>query len=220
MLIKFRKKRSLRMKNQSLNVAFLSFFSFVFFELFAQQQTGISFFRTTKKGENEKKVPTVITSESLEIDVENNNATFLNNVKVDDQEMTIECDKMIIYLEQSKKKEGEKKEQKKTDLTNIEQNAAKQVSRIVCEGNVVITRKMPVSSENPEPVQKSKSGKADYDVKTGMIILTDNPVLSRGNDTLKGEIITIWRDSEKVRVKHGVELNINSENIKDSQSTK
>lgn len=176
---------------------------------------GISFFRTQKKeGSNEKRVPTVIKSESLEIDIENNKAVFIDKVFVDDQEMTIECDKMTIYLEQAKK-DGDKK----VEMASIEQNAAKQVSRIVCEGNVVITRKMPITAENPEPIQKSNSGHADYDVKTGMIVLTQNPVISRGNDTLKGEIITIWRDSEKVRVKHGVELNINSENIKDGQKS-
>ncbi|HPO91518.1 MAG TPA: LptA/OstA family protein [Victivallales bacterium] len=213
MPIKYDRKKG---ENWSLlRKSLLLIFAFLFMSLNVFAQSGISFFRTTRKDGNEKKVPTVITSESLEIDIGSNKATFLNNVKVDDQEMTIECDKMLIYLEPTNKEE-EKVE--KTDLTSIEQNAAKQVSRIVCEGNVVITRKMPVSSENPEPIQKSKSGKADYDVKTGMIVLTENPVLIRGNDTLKGEIITIWRDSEKVRVKYGVELNINSENIKDSQS--
>ncbi len=179
---------------------------------------GISFFRTTKKtGGDTQKVPTVITSESLEIDVENNKAIFLENVKVDDQEMTIDCDKMTIFMEPTKKKDGSAPGQKKPDTATTEQDAAKQISRIVCEGNVVITRKTPVSEENPEPIQKSTSGHADYDVKTGMIVLTKDPVLSRGKDTLKGEIITIWRDSEKVSVRHGVTLDINSKNLKDAQ---
>ncbi len=178
---------------------------------------GISFFRTTKKaGGDTEKVPTVITSESLEIDVDNNKATFVGKVRVDDQEMTIDCDKMTIFMEPTKKRDGTEPEQKKPDAATTEQNAAKQISRIVCEGNVVIIRKMPVSEENPDPIQKSTSGHADYDVKTVMIVLTKDPVLSRGKDTLKGEIIWIWRDNEKVKVKDP-ELNLKSENLKDSQ---
>ncbi len=181
---------------------------------FAYSQ-GIAFFRTTKKQSGEeKKIPTVITSNSLEIDIENNKAIFLEHVRVNDQELIIECDKMTIHLEANN---GNPVAGVELSTTN-QKAPAKQISRIVCEGNVIITRKLPVSVENPEPVQKAFAGHADYDVKTGMIVMTKDPVLKRGDDSLKGEIITIWRDSEKVSVKHGVTLELKSENVKDAQN--
>ncbi|HPN85114.1 MAG TPA: LptA/OstA family protein [Victivallales bacterium] len=179
----------------------------------AYAQQGISFFRTTRKESDSKaeKVPTVITSESLEIDVENNRAIFIGKVKVDDREMIIECEKMTIFLENEKKSET-------TNITNIDKDAGKQISKIVCEKDVVITRKLTVTPENLEPIQKATAGHADYDVKTGMIVMTQDPVINRGDDSLKGEVITIWRDSEKFSVRHGVQLELKSDNIKDSQN--
>ena len=42
--------------------------------------------------------------------------------------------------------------------------------------------------------------KAIYTVKSGMLVLTGNPVLTRGSDHLTGQRIVFYRDSDKVIV--------------------
>lgn len=42
------------------------------------------------------------------------------------------------------------------------------------------------------------SGLATYDVKTGKIVLEEKPRVKRGQDILTGDIITFWRDENKM----------------------
>jgi lipopolysaccharide export system protein LptA len=59
---------------------------------------------------------------------------------------------------------------------------------IKAEGDVKITQ-----------VDKSAVAQvATYDVGTGKIVLTGNPRVTRGKDTLQGEVITYWRDENKM----------------------
>lgn len=178
---------------------------------------GFSLLQPSKGADNKRagKTPTVITSDTMDIDISKNLAVFTGNVKVDDEEMNISCNKMTIYLEDKKadadsKSPAVKPETPKADEAKPEES--KQVSRIICEGNVVIIRKSLSESERGQGEQKAISGHADYDVKSGKIVLTkNNPVLKRGGDTLRGDPITIWRDSEKVEVQGGkIEMNANS----------
>jgi lipopolysaccharide transport protein LptA len=124
-------------------------------------------------------------------------------------------------LEESNPAAEAESDKKNNTGTTDKKNQGKQISRIICEGNVVIIRKPAVSAEGKEESeQKATAGHADYDVKTGMIVLTKDPVMTRGEDSVKGEVITIWRDSEKVVVGPGSKLELKSETIKESQSTK
>jgi len=106
---------------------------------------GLSFFQPQGGGSEKKrtgKVPTVINSDVMDIDVAKNIAIFTDNVKVDDEEMTITCKEMTIFFEDKKqddKKDAEKKPASGDDTTPPEQS--KQISRIICEENVVIIRK-------------------------------------------------------------------------------
>ncbi len=65
---------------------------------------------------------------------------------------------------------------------------------------VVIVRR---DDGDDKEVQRSVSGKAEYDMKTGEIILTDKPVLVDGINEIHGTKITIWRDSEVMDVQNG-----------------
>jgi lipopolysaccharide export system protein LptA len=172
---------------------------------------GLSFFQSTKGTDKKRsgKTPTVIAADTMDIDIAKNIAVFTGNVKVDDEEMNISCKKMTIFLEDKKTDEdkGVKAPAVKSDSAkpdDVKPEESKQVSRIICEENVVIVRKSLSESERGQGEQKALAGHADYDVKTGKIVLTkNNPVLKRGADTLRGEIITIWKDSEKVEVQGG-----------------
>ena len=80
------------------------------------------------KPKSTTKTPMTIKGDSISIDIDKNVAIFAGNVKSCDGETTITCRKMTIYLEN-----------KKTGDASI--GESKQISRILCEGEVVIVTK-------------------------------------------------------------------------------
>jgi len=146
---------------------------------------------STAKGAQQ---PTVITSDSMDIDIANNVATLIGNVEVDDVEMNIKCHKMIIYLESLK--------DASTAKASEDSEKSKQLRRVECIGDVVIVRKVK-GAEAQQGEQKALAGHADYDVPTGKIVLTEDPVLIRGATRITGTTITIFRESERMKVDGG-----------------
>ena len=153
--------------------------------------------------------PTVINADAMDIDIQNNKAVFMGNVIVDDPEVTITCRKMTIYLEN---REEEKADEKKSDpKKNLKKDSkkdsdqkeeddpvgGKQLSKIVCTEEVVISRKLPLSSGDS---QKALADRAVYDFKEGTIELSEKPVVIKGNSRLQGEKITLYTDSERVTI--------------------
>ncbi len=151
------------------------------------------------------KKPTVIKSDTMDIDSAKNTAVFTGNVKVDDQELTINCHKMTIYLEDVEEQDKDAPDPKKTKKT-------KKVSKIICEKDVVIVRKPPEGEEKKEE-QKATAGRAEYDVKEGKITLTENPVLLQGEQRIEGEVINFWRDSERLSIQGGSQMRLKPETL-------
>ena len=149
-----------------------------------------------KKRSNDQ--PTVIFSDTMDIDSGKNLAVFTGNVKVEDQELKIDCHKMTIYLEDTAK-EGE---EGKTAPEGQDIKKSKGVSKIFCEGDVVIVRKPP-ENETDKEEPKANAGKAEYDVKEGKIVLSENPILMQGEQKIVGDKITVFRDTEKMIVEGG-----------------
>lgn len=143
--------------------------------------------------------PTVIFADTMDIDSSKNLAVFTGNVKVEDQELKINCHKMTIYLEDTVK-DGEEAKAKPEGGGDIKKS--KGVSKIFCEGDVVIVRKPP-ENETDKEEQKANSGKAEYDIKEGKIVLSENPVLMQGEQKIAGDRITVFRDTEKMIVEGG-----------------
>jgi lipopolysaccharide transport protein LptA len=141
-------------------------------------------FSSKRSKKRDKTIPTVITSDSMDFDISKNVAVFSGNVQVDDSEMKIFCHKMIINFEGNAKNT----------------NSNKSVKDIICLKNVIIIRKLD-KKEGEAGEQKALAGKAVYDVKAGKITLTINPELQRGEDSLKGDVIMYWTDSDRVSVK-------------------
>ena len=83
----------------------------------------------------------------------------------------------------------------KTDESNPV--GGKELSRIECIEDVVITRKAPLSSGEE---QKAFAGKAIYDVKEDSITLQEKPLVIKGKSRVRGEIITLHLESERVEV--------------------
>lgn len=171
-----------------------------------------SFFdRVTARDKSKKAVPTVITSDAMDFDITKNIAVFTGNVQVDDANMRILCHKMIVRFEGEIKSiddlTGDKKDSTKNgkkDSKKDKKNGGGKVKDITCIKNVIIIRKLySVDDKEKAGEQKAIAGHAVYDVKTGKITLTDNPALIRGEDTLRGETIIYWVDSERVSVRGG-----------------
>ena len=140
-----------------------------------------SLFDTGKTG---KTGPTTITSSMMDIDIGKNIIVLTGNVEIDEKGTNITSDKMTVHL--SKGKAGNPN--------------AIDLEKIVAEGNVVIIKRAVTDEEKKQGERKVTSGIANYDAKTGIIILTQNPVLHQGASSIRGERITIWRDSDRMKV--------------------
>jgi lipopolysaccharide transport protein LptA len=151
--------------------------------------------KTRDKG---PKKPTTVTSDSMDIDFRNNKAIFIGNVYVDDDSMSINCHRMEIYLE------DKAAAAKKTDENDEEAGfgGGKDLKKIICLGNVVIVRKLFDQADIAAGEQKATAGRAEYDVKADMIVLTeDNPTIQRGSgNKLSGSKITLWLSTERLKV--------------------
>ena len=158
--------------------------------------------KTRKSRAEKSNIPTTVKSDSLDIDLAKDKIILLGNVEVDDPEMNIKCQKMTIFLEnkpteQPAENAGKSRSDAGRDM-NPEGN--KQVTRIECVGDVVITRNSgeKVAGSN---VQKAFAGKAVYDLPADTITLTENnPVIVSGGSRLSGEQIIVDIKTERINV--------------------
>ena len=162
--------------------------------------------------------PTIINADAMDIDIQNNKAVFMGNVMVDDPEITITCRKMTIILEDSDKDEkdakkdakaadAKQKDNKKDDKKEEDDPiGGKELSKIICTEEVVITRKLPLSNGDS---QKALADRAVYDLKEGTIELSEKPVVIKGNSNLQGEKITLYTDSERITVVNAIATSSN-----------
>lgn len=142
------------------------------------------------------KKPLKITSESLDVDMPKNIAVFTGSVFVDDDDMTISCHKLTIFLEEKDQGDAGMKKEESKDVSSA-MTGSKELKKIVCEKDVVITRKIYDPAEKAKGSQQATGGKAVYDIKLGQIELTeDNPKITRGDESgVSADKITMWRES-------------------------
>lgn len=165
-------------------------------DLFAQLQL-FSAAPSAKKGKSDE--PTIINSDAMDIDMANDKITLLGNVDVQDPEMNIKCRKMVIYLGKNQNK------QEKTGDSARDEQSGKEVVKIDCIGDVVITRTMvDAPAGQAKENQQAFAGKAVYLIKEETITLTEDPVLVNGPNRLMGERIILHTKTERVLVFKGV----------------
>ena len=169
-----------------------------------------SFFRKQSASRKRTDAPTVVEAATMDIDMENNIATLLGNVVVDDQDVKITCDKMVIYMEDKAETPEGTGAEKKTPKASSSRTAAeeddpaggKQLKKIECFGEVVITHRTdPKDSTQKEQV--ATSDYAVYDVAAGTITLTGRPVLTSGTDRLDAEKIVFEVDTGRTLITTG-----------------
>jgi lipopolysaccharide transport protein LptA len=159
------------------------------------QFAGMMMSKARKDRAKRAMTPTKVNADSMDIDIAHDKITLLGNVEVDDPEMNIKCRKMEIFLENKKKAETSEKKEESDDP-----GSTKQVSRIECSGDVVISRSSEEKVAGSE-VQKAYAGKAVYNLLNDTITLTENnPVIVSGPNRLAGEKIEVNIKTERIIV--------------------
>ena len=117
----------------------------------------------------------VIKSQSLELDNQKRIVVFTGQVDAKREDMTINCEKMVVYyIDQSSEKESGK-----TDV---------RIDKIVATGKVKISR--------PDGAL-AMSEKAVYYENEEKVVLTGRPVVKQGNDFVEGSRITLYLREER-----------------------
>lgn len=146
---------------------FLTVFSLFFFGLCAQAQAQQADF--LPKGDANQ--PIEIQADNLEVLQKDKVALFRGNVEAKQGNVRLKADEMRVHYK-------EKAEGKKASNTTTEgQNS---VSKIDVNGNVFLAT----------PQETVQGSKGVYDVERSMITLTDQVVITRGKNILKGAGLT------------------------------
>lgn len=139
--------------------------------------------------------PTVINSNSMDINMENHLITLTGNVVVNNKQTKITADKMVLYLNQDSDKDSKDPKDSSGSIMN-----AKKAKKIVATGDVIVIKRPEPGNPKNTKEEKATAGKLVYTIKTGEIVLTEKPVLFQGDNYIKGNKITIWRDTDRVVV--------------------
>jgi lipopolysaccharide export system protein LptA len=135
-----------------------------------------------KGGQKAATGPIVIKSQSLEVDNQKRIVVFTGQVDAKRGDMTINCEKMIVYyMDQSAHKESGK-----TDV---------RIDKIVASGKVKISRPDGALAMAEEGVYYESDEK---------VVLTGRPVVKQGDDFVEGSRITLYL-KEKRSVVEGSE---------------
>lgn len=115
--------------------------------------------------------PIEITADNLEVEQERQIATFTGNVDAVQGELVLKADKLVVHYRQEGKTENN-------------------VSRIVAEGNVFLA----------SPDSTAQGDRGVYDVDKDTMVLTGNVVLTRDDNVLRGDFLTINLATGKSRM--------------------
>ena len=166
-------------------------------EISAQDGLSALFGKSRKNNtKRNKDIPTVITARTMDVNMKKNRADLLGDVFVDDQDLTIRCNRMVIIFEDKAPAEGKKDSKESGGFGN------KKPSRIECYEDVVITGKGDKDKEGAAE-QKATAGKAVYDMIKDEILLTEKPVLDTGANKVTGTSIRIIVNEERMIVMQG-----------------
>ncbi|MEW6668874.1 MAG: lipopolysaccharide transport periplasmic protein LptA [Thermodesulfobacteriota bacterium] len=122
-----------------------------------------------------KDIPTVIKSDSLEIDNKRRVVTFLGNVEAVRGDVVMRCSKMLVHYREA----GAQKA--------IDQKSLK-LDRIVAKGDVRVRR-----AEGGEATAEE----AVYYQDTEKIVLRGKPVVKQGEDFVEGGVITLFLNEDR-----------------------
>lgn len=159
-------------------------------------------------------------SDSMEVDFPKGEIVLIGKVTVAEDRAKVTCDRLTIHLVQkfddhvaktgaperdgAKSKAGKSVSQSPENLSDM-----KGVSRIVCEGNVIIDRLNQGEATSAE-TQRASAERVIYEISDGKITMTGlpdaQPELRRGEDAISGDRIVIHRESNRMEVRDNCKL--------------
>lgn len=151
-----------------------------------------------EKAEKKEKGPTEITSDQANFQNKAHTAVFIGNVSVKDPEFNVTCDKLTAYLKNSDARPAENgKAAPKPPEAKAGDNKKGGLDRAIAEGNVFINQdKLEADGSITKCIGRAK--RADYDAKTGNIVLSGKPVVKQGLNmciaTSEETVMTLNRD--------------------------
>lgn len=128
-------------------------------------------------------VPTEVTSEKMQYDANKQQVVFVGNVYVKRPDFQIWSDTLTLYFED---KEGQEKNSADKGMPM----KTGEVSRIVAEKNV----RMDYDGK------KGTCQKAIFDTRTGLLTMDGEPVLSDGDNLIKGAKILFYTEENRSEV--------------------
>lgn len=134
-------------------------------------------------------VPTVIKSDSLEIDNKRRVVRFAGNVEATRGDVVIRCSNMLVHY-----RESETQKQK-----NAVDQKGLRIDRIVAKGDVRVRR-----AEGGEATAEE----AVYYQDTEKIVLTGKPVVKQGEDFVEGGVITLFLKEDRSLVEGSKEQKV------------
>lgn len=143
------------------------------------------------------------TSDSMLIDLANNQVILIGDVKINESRSGIDCDRMTIYLD--------RKESGKEGDAFAAGEKLEGVSRILCDGNVRIYRKQTEQEIKENGREIALADHMVYEVKNGTVSLTGDdkrPRIQRGREELSGQRIVLFREQERAAVLGGCNVRV------------
>lgn len=146
-------------------------------------------------------IPTVITSNSMDMDMKKKLIILSGDVVVEEPTTTIYCDKAYVYLKKDNESQKSSAQVKKQNSGGLDSAGDQKVDKVIGVGHVVIIKKQHKDEDGKiKPVQKAVGGKAVYDANLGTIVLTKEPKLIQGESYVSGTRIIFWKDSDRLKV--------------------
>ena len=137
------------------------------------------------------------TADSMRIDMAANQVLLVGNVVIDEANSIVNCDRMTIFLDRRSDAEIKAANDSGTLGSGSDMGG---VSRVLCDGNVVITRKLSKEEIAKNGEQQALADHLVYDPAAGTVILTGEkqlPVVRRGSESLSGETMTLHRNEQR-----------------------
>ncbi|KQT43218.1 OstA family protein [Aureimonas sp. Leaf454] len=129
--------------------------------------------------------PIAIESDQLDVDDAKSVATFTGNVNVQQGETLLKTSKLVVYY--AKKPEGGAQPVKTAAAMP---GGSNEIDRLEASGKVYVKSADQVAT----------SEKANFDMKTQIVLMTGNVVMTQGENVARGETLTIHMDTGLARL--------------------
>jgi lipopolysaccharide export system protein LptA len=126
------------------------------------------------------KGPISIQSDSLELRDKDKTATFINNVRLTQDDTTVECKVLVVYYEDEAAPKA--KGAARSAGPHLAKSGEQKISRLEAKGGVILTQKD----------QTATGDHGVYDVKANTFTMTGDVVLTQGQNVVRGD--RLWVD--------------------------